>query len=77
MTPWRPGDPVGRGAVFLPTPAIRAAYHAACAAERIDATARAVLALPTLPERRARIEQCPERDRDALRARVTELWSAR
>lgn len=74
---WQPGDPVGCGEAYLPTPKIRAAYHAAVHTAMIDAEARAILNAPEVATRRARIARYPEKWRDELKARVKELWEAR
>lgn len=73
--PWRPGDPVGCGEAFLPTRALQLAYADACRAAILDATARAIAEIPDLTTRRARIAMHPEKTRDRLRARITELWN--
>lgn len=73
--PWQPGDPVGCGEVFLPTRKHAEAYTDACRAEILTADARAICAIPDLPTRRARIAMYPEKHREALKARVRELWN--
>lgn len=77
MKPWAPGDPVGCGAVFLPTAKIRAAYHAEAHRQMITATARSIINMPEVATRRARVAMYPEKWRDELKARVKELWEAR
>lgn len=72
---WRPGDPIGRGVTYLPTRADRLAYAEACEAAKIDAAARAILNIPDLTTRRARIAMHPEKTRARLRARITEMWN--
>lgn len=52
MKPWKPGDPVGRGAVYLPTRAASQAYTEACLHEMSDATARAIAKEPSIEKRR-------------------------
>lgn len=75
--PWAPGDPVGCGEVFLPTRRDVLAYTDACQAAILDATARSILAEQDLATRRARIDAFPEAKRDALKARIKELWNER
>lgn len=77
MKPWKAGDPVGCGIVFLPTKKLIAAYVDACVEEQISTDARAICAIPSVQTRRARIAMYPEARRDLLKARVAELWSAR
>lgn len=75
MKPWRPGDPVGCGEVFLPTRKHAEEYTAACRAAIITADARAICAIPELATRRAQIARYPEKHRAALKARIAELWN--
>jgi hypothetical protein len=71
---WAAGDPVGCGVVYLPSKASRRAYGDACRRAFIDAAAREVAAMRDLHQRRAFIERYPEADREALKARIKELW---
>lgn len=75
--PWKPGDPIGCGEVFLPTRKAVEEYTAACIAAQITADARAVCAIPDRATRAARVAMYPEYRRDALKARILELWNAR
>lgn len=74
MKPWAPGDPVGCGEAYLPTKRLRDAHHAQAHRQMIDAEARAVIGMPDMAIRRARIARYPEKWRDELKARVKELW---
>lgn len=77
MKPWRAGDPVGCGPVFLPTRKLIDAYTEACVDAQIHADARSICAIPRVETRRARIAMYPPLRRDLLKARVAELWAAR
>lgn len=75
MQPWRAGDPVGCGLVYLPTKKLRDAYGAACVEAQIHADARAICAIPRIETRRARIAMYPAHRRDLLKAKVAEMWA--
>lgn len=72
---WQPGDPVGCGPVYLPTRDVADAYARACLDAILTADARAICAIPEIATRRARIAMYPEKHREALKARVRELWN--
>lgn len=72
--PWKLGDPVGCGAVFLPTRKHVEDYTAECNRLMIEADARAICAMPDLRTRQARIARYPEKWRDTLKRRVREMW---
>ena len=75
MKPWRPGDPVGRGVVYLPDQKTRDAYWRAVNEALIDSAARHVISLPSIEARREYIER--HRHGEALKARVSDLWRGR
>jgi len=77
MKPWKPGDPVGIGVVYLPDKKTRAAYGKACRDLWIDSAAKHAISLPTLHQRREFIDSYPLDARDALKVRVAELWATR
>ena len=52
MTPWKPGDPIGAGIVYLPDAETRAAYHAADQLAKKTAMARRLLNAPVSEARR-------------------------
>lgn len=74
LKPWQPGDPVGCGKVYLPDRKTREAYGAACKAWLVECAAQTVIAQPDLETRRRIINRFPQGMRDALKARVIELW---
>lgn len=76
LTPWQPGDPVGRGQAYLPNKKVREQYHGQCQREIIHARARMICAVPDVHTRRAIIARYPEKWRDLLKARVKEIWEA-
>lgn len=76
LKPWQPGDPVGRGQVYLPSSKVRVEYHRQCTREIILADARMICAAPDLQTRRAMIARYPEEYREQLKARVKEIWEA-
>ena len=75
MKPWQPGDPIGRGEVYLPDSKTRAAYWRAVNQALMDSAARHVISLPSIEARREYIER--HRHSEALKARVSELWRHR
>lgn len=77
MKPWRLGDPVGMGEVYLPDSKTRAAYGKACRAAVIDSAAKHAINLPTLQRRREFINSYPAAAREALKDRIRELWRAK
>ena len=72
--PWKPGDPVGVGEVYLPDKKTREAYGRACREQWLEAAAVAVMAKRMLQERRYLINAYPVQHREALKAKVAELW---
>lgn len=72
MRPWREGDPVGAGEVYLPDSKAKQAYTNACKRQLIESAARHVLSLPSLEQRRAFIAKHPAKE--DLKHRVRELW---
>lgn len=75
MQPWKPGDPVARGLVYLPDKKTRDAYGKACKELWIEPAAIHAVSLNTLHERRRFIDGYPMPERDQLKAKVAELWS--
>jgi hypothetical protein len=74
MKPWRHGDPVASGLVYLPDKKTRDAYGKACKELWIEPAAIHAVNLPTLHQRRKFIESYPMPERDQLKDRVSELW---
>lgn len=74
MTPWKPGDPVGMGLVYLPDKKTRDAYGKACRDQWIESAAQHAVQLPTLEARRNFINSYPAQARDQLKDRVAKLW---
>lgn len=74
MQPWKPGDPVGAGLVYLPDKKTRDAYGKACRDQWIESAAQHAVQLPTLQARRDFINSYPSSARDQLKDRVAELW---
>ena len=74
MREWRAGDPIGAGRVYLPDTASREAYGRACRDQVIESAARTAIALPDIEARRAYINRYPAGARDALKAKVSQLW---
>lgn len=78
MRPWREGDPIGAGVVYLPTKAVSAAYTAACLRAMQEATAKAIATEPSLEARRLKMAKAtagqPEKYAIWLQNRVTEIW---
>lgn len=74
MQPWRPGDPVGMGLVYLPDKKTRDAYGKACRDQWIESAAKHAVQLPTLQARRDFINSYPAGARGQLKDRVAELW---
>ena len=72
MRPWREGDPVGAGEVYLPDTKTKQAYAKACKGQMIESAARHVLSLPSLEQRRAFIAKHPTQEE--LKHRVRKLW---
>lgn len=77
MMPWRAGDPVGMGEVFLPDEKTKAAYTKACQDSYLTTVARHAISLPTLEERREFIANYPKGGQEALKARMQELWTSK
>lgn len=74
---WQLGDPIGPGQLFLPTKADRLAYAEACIAAQIEATARAICAMPDKATRAAAVAMYPADRRDRLKEKIRELWAKR
>jgi hypothetical protein len=70
--PWKVGDPIGSGEIYLPDRKTQKAYGDACRAALIESAAQHVLSLRTLQDRRAFIEKHP--NAEAIKVRVKELW---
>jgi hypothetical protein len=77
LTPWKPGDPIATGQIYLPDAESRAAYGAEVQRQLIESWARLVLQGRDINTRRARIRACPRSMQDQVKARVTELWEER
>jgi hypothetical protein len=77
MIAWQPGDPVGTGALYLPTKEDRLAYGMACRGAIIDSAARHAISLGSLQLRRDFIDAYPDTMRDALKARIKQIWETR
>lgn len=77
LTPWKPGDPVGCGDVYLPTSELRSAYAEECRRQQTEANALYVLDGATLAIRQARVRQLPVNLQAAVQVRVWEIWNER
>jgi hypothetical protein len=71
------GDPVGMGEVYLPSRDSKEAYAAACEEEITNSAARYAIELRTVEARRDFIASWPENQRNALKAKIKELWEKR
>lgn len=76
MNPWREGDPVGSGVVYLPDTKTKQAYARACKRLWIESAARHAISLRTLQARRDFINSYPAEAREELKNKVKELWEA-
>tara|TARA_R110000765_G_C18470694_1_gene551112 strand:+ start:31 stop:288 length:258 start_codon:yes stop_codon:yes gene_type:complete len=74
MTPWREGDPVGIGEVYLPDDKHKKTYSLACKRLIIESAAFHVLKLKTIDKRREFINSYPQAGQADLKSRVKELW---
>ena len=74
IKPWKPGDPVGGGLIYLPDQKTRDAYGKACRDQWIESAAQHAVQLSTLQARRDFINNYPMPARDQLKERVAELW---
>jgi hypothetical protein len=70
-------DPVGIGEIYLPTRDSKEAYNAACNEEMLDSAARYAMELRTVEARRDFIATWPGSRRNALKAKIKELWEKR
>ncbi len=75
--PWRPGDPVGCGEVFLPTRKLVEAYTQACVDAQIETAARAICAMPDRETRAAAVAMYYAPRRERLKEKIRELWAKR
>lgn len=75
MNPWREGDPVGMGEVYLPDTKTKLAYSKACRLQSIESAAQYVLSLRSIEQRRAFIAKHPSQEE--LKIRVKKLWEER
>lgn len=75
MQPWRLGDPVGMGEVYLPDKKTREAYGKACRDAWLESAARHVASLPTINARRLCIDSFPANSREALKQKIMEVWN--
>ena len=71
------GDPVGMGEVYLSTRDSKEAYNAACNEEMLDSAARYAMELRTVEARRDFIATWRENQRNALKAKIKDLWEKR
>jgi len=71
------GDPVGMGEVFLPTRDSKDAYNNACNDEMLNSAAEYAVLLRTVEARRDFIASWRENQRNALKAKIKELWEKR
>lgn len=74
MRPWREGDPVGAGEVYLPDTKTKQAYANACKRIWLDSAAHRAISLPTLQLRREFINNYPAKEREALKDKIRKLW---
>lgn len=77
LTPWKPGDPIATGQIYLPDAESRAAYGAEVQRQLVESWATFVLQGRNIQTRRARIQQCPRSMQGAVKARVLEIWEER
>ena len=77
MKAWKIGDSVGIGDLFLPTRDSKEAYNAACNEKMLDSAARYAMELRTVEARRDFIATWPESRRNALKAKIKDLWEKR
>lgn len=75
MTPWRKGDKIGSGEVFLPDTATRKAYGEQCLEEILLATAKQALRMRGLAQRRLFIAKYPKALQPALKEKMKALWA--
>jgi len=77
MTPWKSGDPVGSGAVYMPDAKTKRAYSDQCKSEMIESYARHVLTLQTIQQRRKYLDMLSGSICEAVKASVSVLWGER
>lgn len=77
MKAWKMGDQVGMGEVYLPSRDSKEAYNAACNEEMLDSAAQYAMELKTVEARRDFIATWRENQRNALKAKVKNLWEKR
>jgi hypothetical protein len=75
MTPWRKGNKIGSGEVYLPDDDARAAYGSACLDAILYATAKQVLRMKELAERRQFIANYPQALQPELKEKIKALWA--
>lgn len=75
MKAWRTGYRIGSGEVYLPDEAARAAYGYACLDAILYATAKQVLRIKELAERRQFIAKYPQALQPALKEKIKALWA--
>ena len=75
MTPWRKGDKIGSGEAFLPDAETRTAYGAQCLDEILNSTAKQVLRIKELAQRRHFIAKYPQALQPALKEKIKALWA--
>lgn len=74
MKPWRKGDPVGSGEVYLPDSKSKQAYAEACKSLWLEPAAQHAVNLPTLHARRQFLASYPNAAREELKIKILELW---
>ena len=74
MRDWKVGDPVGTGEAYLRSINSKEAYNEACNEEILDSAARYAMELRTVEARRDFIATWRENQRNALKAKIKELW---
>ena len=74
MNPWRKGDPVGSGEVYLPDSKTKQAYAEACKRLWLEPAAQHAVSLPTLQARRRFLANYPDAAREELKGKIIELW---
>lgn len=74
MKPWRVGDKIGAGVVYLPDTMTKKAYTAACQSAQIESAAKYIIGLGSIEARRGYINKFPKDRREELQNKVKELW---
>jgi len=74
VTPWKLGDPVGGGKIYLPDIKTKKEYASECRRMMIESAAQHVTKMRTVSERRLFISKQPIDRQEDLKIRITEIW---